>query len=80
VRRRIEAHICISFTAYCIYKELERILNEEKLDISIVNAVELTYNMFELTYTVPETNRLIKKLLQMDEKQAELYKIIEKHY
>ena len=80
VRRRIEAHICISFTAYCIYKELERVLKEEKIDISIVNAVELTYNMFELTYTVPETNRLIKKLLQMDEKQAELYKIIEKHY
>jgi len=33
-----------------------------------------------LTYTVPETNRLIKKLLQMDEKQAELYKIVEKHF
>jgi transposase len=26
LRHRIEAHICISFTAYCIYKELERVL------------------------------------------------------
>ena len=26
LRHRIEAHICISFTAYCIYKEMERIL------------------------------------------------------
>ena len=42
--------------------------------------MELTYNMFELTYTVPETNRLFTILLQMDEKQTELYKIIEKHF
>jgi transposase len=27
---RIEAHICIAFTAYSIYKELERALSEEK--------------------------------------------------
>jgi transposase len=30
LQSRIEAHICISFTAYCIYKELERILYKEK--------------------------------------------------
>ena len=80
LRRRIEAHICISFSAYCIYKELERVLGKEKTDMSIINAVELKYNMFELTYTVPETNRLFTILLQMDEKQTELYKIIEKHF
>lgn len=30
LQHRIEAHICISFTAYCIYKELERVLYQEK--------------------------------------------------
>ena len=35
LRRRIEAHICISFTAYCIYKELERVLYQEKSSLSI---------------------------------------------
>lgn len=29
LQNRIEAHICISFTAYCIYKELERVLYVE---------------------------------------------------
>jgi len=29
LRKRIEAHICISFTAYSIYKELERVLYAE---------------------------------------------------
>jgi transposase len=30
IQKRIEAHICISFTAYSIYKELERILYKAK--------------------------------------------------
>src|SRR3990172_4151890 len=35
LQSRIEAHICISFTAYCIYKELERILYKEKSTLSL---------------------------------------------
>jgi transposase len=35
LRNRIEAHICISFTAYCIYKELERVLYEAKSSLSL---------------------------------------------
>ena len=38
LRNRIEAHICISFTAYCIYKELERILYAEKSTLSLKRA------------------------------------------
>ena len=30
LKRRIEAHICLSFAAYAIYKELERVLKKEK--------------------------------------------------
>ncbi len=51
LKHRIEAHICISFTAYCIYKELERILYKEKSTISSKRAAELTHNMYQVTYT-----------------------------
>jgi transposase len=34
-KNNIEAHICISFTAFCICKELERVLYQEKSTISI---------------------------------------------
>lgn len=34
LRHRIEAHICISFTAYCIYKELQRVLRKERSTLS----------------------------------------------
>ena len=48
----IEAHICIAFTAYCIYKDLERILYREKSTISIQKAAELTHNMYEINYKI----------------------------
>ncbi|NJX16931.1 IS1634 family transposase, partial [Tamlana crocina] len=35
LRHRIEAHICIAFAAYSVYKELERVLYKEKSEISL---------------------------------------------
>jgi transposase len=80
LRNRIEAHICISFTAYSIYKELERVLNLENAEISVRSAAELTHNMYEITYTLPESKHTKSKLLKMDEKQSKVYHIIQKYF
>lgn len=80
LRNRIEAHICISFTAYCIYKELERVLYDEKSSISLKKASELTHNMYQITYMLPDSKITKSRLLTMDEEQNELYKIINKNF
>lgn len=80
LKHRIEAHICISFTAYCIYKELERVLCKEKSTLSLKKAAELTHNMYQITFTLPESKHTKSILLKMDDEQAELYQIINKNY
>jgi transposase len=80
LRHRIEAHICISFTAYCIYKELERVLYKEKITLSVKKAAELTLNMYQITYTLPESKQTKSNLLKMDDQQALLYQIIQKNF
>ena len=80
LRDRIEAHICIAFTAYCVYKELERVLCQEKSTLSLKKAAELTHNMYQITYTLPDAKHTKTKLLKMDEKQQELYDIIGKNF
>ncbi len=80
LRNRIEAHICISFTAYSIYKELERVLYKEKSTLSLKKAAELTHNMYQITYTLPDSKHQKSKTLKMDEDQTELYEIILKNY
>lgn len=80
LKNRIEAHICISFTAYCIYKELERVLYAEKSTLSLKKSAEITHNMYQITYTLPDSKVTKNRLLKMDEEQAELYKIINKNF
>ena len=78
LRRRIEAHICISFAAYSIYKELERALNKQESELSVKKAAELTQNMYQITYQLPDAKSMNKQLLGMDDQQNELYSIIQK--
>jgi len=80
LRHRIEAHICISFTAYCIYKELERVLYKEKSNLSLKKSADLTHNMYQITYTLPESKHTKSQLLRMDDEQAELCHIINKNF
>ena len=80
LRHRIEGHICISFTAYSIYKELERVLKTENSYLSVKRAAELTHNMYQLNFTLPESKHAKSILLKMSREQADLYQIILKYY
>ena len=80
LQHRIEAHLCIAFTAYAVYKELERVLYQEKASLSIKKASEITHNMYQITYTLPESKQTKSKLLKMDALQEELYQIILKNF
>ena len=79
IKKRIEAHICISFTAYAIYKELERLLYKEKTELSLKKAAELTHTMYQLDVILPESKNQKKILLNMDDEQKLLIQIIAKN-
>jgi transposase len=80
LKRRIEAHICLSFVAYSIYKELERVLYLEKFELSVEKAAEITHNMYQLEITLPESLHTEKIILKMDQTQAKLIQIIRKYF
>ena len=80
LKDRIEAHICISFAAYSIYKELERVLYLEKSTLSVKKAAELTHNMYEITYQLPDSKSVKSHLLGKDDHQQELYDIVQKSF
>lgn len=80
LRKRIEAHICISFTAYTIYKELERVLHQTQSHISLKQAADLTHTMYEITVTLPQSLHTKNILLKLDDNQAVLKKIIDENF
>jgi hypothetical protein len=76
LQRRIEAHICITFVAYAIWKELEMLLAKQKVALSPKRASELTHTMYELVCTLPGGVSPTRIVLQMDEEQQALYDVI----
>lgn len=77
-KRRIEAHICIAFVAYTLYKELERLLYKNKAQFSVTRASELTQNMYKIVCNLPATFETKEFILKMDKEQQALYNIIHK--
>lgn len=79
LRNRIEAHICISFTAYSIIKELGRVMQKSNSSMSVNRAAYLTHNIYELVVVLPETKDIKHITLRMDKEQQELIDMIEKY-
>ncbi|MBI2335369.1 MAG: transposase [Deltaproteobacteria bacterium] len=75
-KRRIEAHICISFVAYTILKELERLLIKHEAGLSLKRAADITQTMYELECLLPGEMLPSKHLLKMDPQQQLLHDII----
>lgn len=75
-RRRIESHLCIAFVAYAIFKELEVFLKKHGVEMSAQRAGELTQNMYELHYALPDSNEPKRLILKMDEEQQMLFRCI----
>lgn len=75
VQRRIEAHICIAFVAYKIYKELERQLKEKQSSLSPEKAIEIAKTIFALKIRHPISNEIIYRTLLITEEQHSLAKL-----
>ena len=76
-QRRIEAHICLNFVAYKIYKELERQLKEKKSDLSPEKVIEIIQNIYEIEIITPKLKEKIRKRLILSDEQVKVSEIFD---
>lgn len=70
LRNRIEAHICICFAAYSVYKELERILKLNKIQLSPEKAINEIKEIRQLKYVLPKSMQVKTKILNPSQRQT----------
>jgi transposase len=70
LQHRIETHICISFVAYKIYKELERHLTEKQSDLSPEKAIEIAKSIFQIKAQTPDGE--VEHMLLLTDEQKNL--------
>jgi len=55
---------------------MERLLKLHHSSITLKRAQEITYNMYQLNYRLPNSKTEKKQILNMDKEQRELYEIV----
>lgn len=68
--RRIEAHICICFVAYKLYKELERILRLPGINLSVDKAIEIAKTISTVTIRLDDGTTHTRTLLNTSEERS----------
>jgi len=77
LKGRIEAHICIAFCAYKIYKELERQLKNKKSDLSPQKAIDIAKTIYKITIQTNLSNTMHSRLYIDKDEQRQLIKLFD---
>ena len=75
IKKRIEAHICIYFSAYAVYKELDRLLIQNKIKLSPEKAIEEIKEIRQIRYVLPRARNVKTTLLKPTIIQSDLLKM-----
>ena len=75
--RRIEAHICICFIAYKVYKELERRISLNKIGMSVDKVLDAAKTITTVRVRLPENGTYFTKTLFLTEKHLAIKPLFE---
>jgi len=71
-QKRIEAHVCICFVAYKVYKELERILLENNINLSVDKVLSIAKTVTTIRVKLPHNNSVFTKLMLLSAKHNQI--------
>ncbi len=77
LQSRIEAHICIAFAAYKVYKELERQLKVKQTSLSAEQAIEIAKTIYTIKIEHPVTKDITTKTIFLTQDQKYLAKLFD---
>ena len=78
--RRIEAHICICFVAYKVYKELERILKLSNIEMSVDKVLSIAKTVTTLKINMPISGNTMTKTMILTPKHKSIEKLFEENF
>lgn len=61
--RRIEAHVCLCFVAYKVYKELERLIYHLGLAMSVDTALKIAKTITTIRLRLPENDKILSRMM-----------------
>ena len=75
--RRIEAHICICFVAYKVYKELERVIRHAGIAMSVDKVLDIAKTIITIDVRTDGVHGVSKRTLFLTEEQKAIKQLFE---
>ncbi len=78
--KRIEAHVCICFIAYKVYKELERILKISNINLSVEKVLDIAKTVTTLKVKLPSHGTSISKIMLLTKKHRSIAMLFDENF
>jgi len=78
--RRIEAHVCICFVAYKVYKELERILKTSDIDLSVDKVLNIAKTITTIKVNMPASGNVLTKTMLLTPKHKSIATLFDENF
>ena len=75
--RRIEAHVCLCFVAYKVYKELERIISNLGLDLSVDTVLKIAKTITTIRLRLPENGTILTRTMLLTTEHKSLQSLFD---
>lgn len=79
-QKRIEAHVCICFVAYKVYKELERILKSTGINLSVDKVLNIAKTVTTLKIKLPLSGETLTKTMLLTPKHKSIAILFDQYF
>jgi transposase len=78
--KRIEAHVCICFVAYKVYKELERILKINHIDMSVDKVLDIAKTITTIKINLPISGNTMTKTMLLTQRHRSITPLFDENF
>jgi transposase len=79
-KKRIEAHVCICFVAYKVYKELERKLKTNAINMSVDKVLDIAKTITTIKVKLKESKETLTKTMLITPRHKSIAHLFDKNF
>jgi len=78
--KRIQAHVCICFVAYKVYKELERIIKITGINLSVDKVLNIAKTITTLKIKLPVSGETLTRTMLLTTKHKSISRLMDRDF
>jgi hypothetical protein len=78
--KRIKAHVCICFVAYKVYKELERILKNNRIPMSVDKVLDIAKTVTTIKLRLPASNTTMRRTMLLTDRHQSIAQLFDEKF